>query len=116
MDSIAKLGLPSGLVDLTAAQAKVSTLKRAAAEAGSAAKADKLRTMAEEFEQIFLQNMLSTMMEGTTPEAPFNGGAGEEQWKGFLVNEYAGAIAQNGGVGLADTIYRDLIAIQEGQK
>ncbi|MEN0088768.1 MAG: rod-binding protein, partial [Pseudomonadota bacterium] len=110
MDILNALGPTNQVLDIQTKRAQANVL----ASAGGAGSQEQLRAMAEEFEQIFLQSMLSTMMEGTTPEAPFNGGAGERQWQGFLTNEYAGAIAQGGGVGLADAIYKDLIALQEG--
>jgi len=101
---------------LNASNGKLAELTAKAASGGGSKEAQhaKLKELSEQFEQIFLQTMLGTMMEGTSPEAPFNGGAGEEQFKGFLTTEYAGAVASNGGIGLADSIYEDLLALQEG--
>ncbi|MEN0088560.1 MAG: rod-binding protein [Pseudomonadota bacterium] len=110
MDALKVLGPSNAVLDIETKRAQASALALAPGGPGSQ---DQLRAMAEEFEQIFLQSMLSTMMEGTTPEAPFNGGAGERQWQGFLTNEYAGALSKGGGVGLADAIYRDLMQLQE---
>lgn len=114
MDLLNALGPTNAVLDIETKRAQATALQAANSKGTQAGTQDQLRAMAEEFEQIFLQSMLSTMMEGTTPEAPFNGGAGEQQWQGFLTNEYAGALSKGGGVGLADAIYRDLIQIQEG--
>jgi Rod binding domain-containing protein len=116
MDALSALSSPSALLDTQIAKVKAETSQlNRAQKAGSNGEVEnaKMRELAEEFEQIFLQTMLSTMMESTTPEAPFNGGAGETQWQGFLVNEYAGAIASGGGIGLADSIYQDMIRLQQ---
>ena len=115
MDVFGPIGLQSGSGEVQSARARASALEAQAKLAEAGSDKAKLRAAAEEFEQIFLQTMLSTMMEGTTPEAPFNGGAGEQQWQGFLTQEYAGALARNGGIGLADSIYEDLLALQEGR-
>ncbi|MCC0016864.1 MAG: rod-binding protein [Rhodobiaceae bacterium] len=68
---------------------------------------------AQEFESVFLSTMLSQMFAGLETDGPFHGGHAEQQFRGFLVEEYANAIAQSGGIGLADAVARELIAIQE---
>ncbi|MEO0498110.1 MAG: rod-binding protein [Pseudomonadota bacterium] len=114
LNALSALGPGNAVLDLQTKRAQASALAVGGGAGQDAGSQDQLRAMAEEFEQIFLQSMLSTMMQGTTPAAPFNGGAGETQWQGFLTNEYAGALSKGGGVGLADAIYADLIQLQEG--
>lgn len=70
-------------------------------------------TAAKEFESVFLSNFLSTMFSGLSTEAPFGGGSAEETWRGFLVKEYADGIVEAGGIGIADHVYRQLVAVQE---
>lgn len=72
------------------------------------------RKAAEEFEAVFLTTMLEGMFEGLKTDAPFGGGSSEKTYRSLLVTEYAKQISQNGGLGLADQITRDLIALQEG--
>lgn len=72
------------------------------------------RKAAEEFEAVFLTTMLEGMFTGLKAEAPFGGGETEKTYRSLMVTEYAKQISQNGGLGMADQITRDLIALQEG--
>jgi Rod binding domain-containing protein len=36
-------------------------------------------------------------------------------WRSFLTNEYSKTFAKAGGVGIADQVYRSLIALQEAR-
>ena len=72
------------------------------------------RKAAEEFEAVFLTTMLEGMFTGLKTDPPFGGGSSEKTYRSLLVSEYAKQISQNGGLGLADQITRDLIALQEG--
>ncbi len=73
------------------------------------------RTAAEEFEQTFLTSMLSSMFDGVKTSAPFGGGHAEEQFRSVLLGEYAKDMAKTGGIGIADDVYREILAIQEGK-
>jgi Rod binding domain-containing protein len=75
----------------------------------------KAREAAEEFEQNFLTTMLESMFEGVETNAPFGGGHAEKQYRSVLLGEYAKDIVKNGGIGVADEIYREILAIQEGK-
>ncbi len=66
-----------------------------------------LRKAAIDLEASFLSEMLKAAGLGKTPEA-FGGGAGEDQFAGLLVNEQARALAESGGIGLAESIYNSL--------
>lgn len=70
---------------------------------------DPLHRAAEAFEAAFLAEMLRHTGLGRIPES-FNGGAGEAAFSGTLIQEYANQIAAQGGVGLAEQIYRSLAA------
>jgi hypothetical protein len=43
----------------------------------------------------------------------FGGGTGERMFRSFQVDEYAKAIAKTGGIGIADSIARHIITMQE---
>jgi hypothetical protein len=74
----------------------------------------KARSNAVEFESVFLNSMFSQMFTGMDGEGPFGGaGAGAGVWRSFLTDEYAKAFAKAGGIGIADHVYRALIAQQE---
>lgn len=74
---------------------------------------EKIRESAEEFESFFLSQFLSQMFKGIKTDGPFGGGHGESMFREMQFKEYANAIANNGGVGIADSIVRQLMHTQE---
>jgi Rod binding domain-containing protein len=74
---------------------------------------EKARAAAQEFEAVFLNSMFSEMFTGVDGEGPFGGGAGGGVWRSFLTDEYAKSFARAGGIGIADDVYRTLLAQQE---
>jgi Rod binding domain-containing protein len=81
---------------------------------GEAAK-QHAREAAIDFESVFLSTMFQQMFSGLKTEAPFGGGYGEEVFRDMLAEEYAKDVSRNGGIGLADHVYREILALQEGQ-
>lgn len=75
---------------------------------------DQVRATAEEFEAVFLAQMVEQMM-GDTTESSFGGGPGEAAFSSMLNEEYAKVIAKAGGIGLADSLVREMLAMQEGR-
>ncbi|TNJ42259.1 rod-binding protein [Phaeobacter sp. B1627] len=71
-----------------------------------------LRQAAIDLEASFLSEMLKAAGLGKAPEA-FGGGSGEDQFASLLVNEQARAMAESGGIGLAESIYNSLKDSQE---
>ncbi|MEL6217004.1 MAG: rod-binding protein [Pseudomonadota bacterium] len=67
------------------------------------------RRVAQEFEAVFLAEMLKHTGLGRPPEH-FGGGAGEAQFAPMLAREHATALAERGGIGLAESIYQTLVA------
>ena len=59
--------------------------------------------------------MFGQMFTGIGSEGPFGGSAGVGVWRSFLTEEYAKFFAKAGGIGLADHVYRTLIAQQEAR-
>jgi peptidoglycan hydrolase FlgJ len=74
--------------------------------------ADRARGTAQEFEAMFLNSMLQPMFAGIG-QGPFGGGNAANVWRSFLTDEYAKTFAKSGGVGIADQVYRSLLAQQE---
>lgn len=68
----------------------------------------KLVDLANKLEANFLAEMLKAAGVGKPLES-FGGGAGEEHFSSFLVQEYADATVAAGGLGLSEAIYRSLI-------
>ncbi len=73
----------------------------------------KAKAAAQDFEAVFLNSMFQHMFTGVDGEGPVGGGAAVGVWRSFLTDEYAKAFAKSGGIGLADHVYRSLIAQQE---
>lgn len=67
-----------------------------------------LKDLSRQLEASFLAQMLKHSGVGA-PRETLGGGAGESQFSSFLVQEYADAIAEAGGVGLAESIYVSLV-------
>ena len=73
-----------------------------------------LRKAAQELEASFLAEMLKSAGLGKT-SAEFGGGAGEDQFSSFLIQEHAKAIVQGGGIGLSEAIYESLKEKEHGK-
>ena len=75
----------------------------------------KARKAAEDFEAVFLAQMLNTMSEGIKTDSMFGGGQQEQMFRGMLYDKYAESIAKRGGIGVADQVYKEILKLQEVQ-
>jgi len=82
------------------------------ARAAPDATQDEIRRVAQEFESVFLAEMLSPMFEALDTNGLGGGGMGEEMFRPMLVQRYAESIAKAGGVGVADYIIAELNRMQ----
>jgi peptidoglycan hydrolase FlgJ len=73
----------------------------------------KAREAAIDFETVVLSNMFNQMFTGIEGDGPFGGGGKAGVWRSFLTEEYAKTFAKAGGIGIADHVYRSLLAQQE---
>jgi Rod binding domain-containing protein len=80
---------------------------------GDAKKAEKFEHAAQDFEAVFIAEMMKPMFEGISTEAPFGGGKGEEVFRDLLLQEYGKIIAKTGSVGIADSVKQAMIEMQE---
>ena len=71
-----------------------------------------IKKVAEEFEAAFLTAMLNPIFSQLSTEAPFGGGQGEAAFKSFMVDAMSKQMAKAGGVGLADSVTRQLLGQQ----
>jgi flagellar protein FlgJ len=75
---------------------------------------DKLRQQAVELEGVFLNTLMKEMFASVkTDPSAFGGGFAEETWRGMQAEQFASAMAETGGIGLADALMPDLLALQE---
>jgi len=72
-----------------------------------------LQQKAIELEGVFLNTLVSQMFSSLDARGGFGGGQAEETWRSMQSEMISGEIANAGGIGLADQIVRDLLAIQE---
>ena len=96
------------------AAAKLAAQAPAAAEPAHARNRKEVERAAEEFEAVFLAQMLEHMFEGIRADGPFGGGHAEEMYRSFMLQEYGKAMAKGGGVGIADMVKREMLRAQEG--
>ncbi len=75
-----------------------------------------VRDAAVEFEAVFLNTMLQSMFTGLDEGGTWGSGHGADAWQSLLIDEYARSIAETGGIGLADSVERELLALQEGSR
>ena len=89
----------------------------AAVAKNASAGADNVRTAArkaaEEFESVFLTTLLESMFAGIKTDGPTGGGNSEKTYRSMMLGEYAKEMASNGGLGIADHVYREILAAQE---
>ena len=71
------------------------------------------RAVAEEFEAVFVAQMLNHMFAGIETDGPFGGGQSEKLYRSMLNQQYAKHLSEAGGIGIADAIYTELIKAQE---
>ena len=95
------------------ARLRSSNLSKVTGDLESAGVGDKITKAAEEFEQVFISEMLNHMFSGVAVDKTFGGGQGEETWRSLLVNEYAKVVGRTGGIGLADSVKQEMIRLQE---
>ena len=87
----------------------------AAARRPSIAGTDRLRAQAQDFEVQFVNSMFQHMYAGIEGDGPFGNSTGVAPWRSFLTEEYAKNFVKSGGIGIADTVYKSLLALQEAR-
>lgn len=110
---LALLGLASSAADLVGNLVNGASTQAAAA-AGK--QKDKLKKTATDFEKMFLEDSMNRMTDHVGDSGPLGGGEGGGSiYRSMLMKEYAGAIVKSGGVGIADSVYRQMLQLQEGK-
>jgi len=81
----------------------------------SAASKEKAKAASQDFEAVFINSMFQQMFTSVGGDGPFGGGGATGVWRSFLTDEYSKTFAKAGGIGIADQVYRSLMAQQEIQ-
>lgn len=75
-----------------------------------------ISAQAEDFEGMFMAQMLQFMWTGIETDETFGGGHGEDQWRGMMIEEYGKVSAKAGNLGIADAVKSEMIRAQERMK
>lgn len=94
---------------------QAATSDAAAASAAASAVPDpKVMKAAQDFEAMAIGQMLEPMFATVDmSKGEFGGGAGEETFKPMIVTEMAKEVERHGGLGLADSVYQQMLKMQE---
>ena len=97
-------------MDVTAIAQQNSDLSRARALAGRSAspKNGDLLNACQEFESLFVKQMLKAMNQTLAKDGMLDGGFAERVYEDMLLDEYSLKIAQTARLGIADMLYRQL--------
>jgi len=71
---------------------------------------------AQDFESVFLGQMVEQMYTGLDAKAPFGGGFAEQTYRSLFTQEIGRQMAASGGVGLADAVYAEMVKLQGGER
>ena len=77
-------------------------------------KLEALKKVSQEFESMVLKERLAPMFEGLDTDGLGGGGAGEAMFRPMLVDNYAKGMASSGGIGIADSVFKELVRMQGG--
>lgn len=73
---------------------------------------EQARHVAQEFERMFISEMMGPMFQGIETDGPFGGGNAEATFRPMLIDQYSDAIAKGGGIGISDTIMKEILKLQ----
>ncbi len=109
------MGFDTPIFDLSqiANATRAGRAQRAAARLQAPMASEDVQRVAEEFEAVFIAQMMAPMFQGLETDELFGGGPGEDIYRSVLVEEYGKSIARAGGIGLSDAIQREILRLQE---
>jgi peptidoglycan hydrolase FlgJ len=74
----------------------------------------RVQQQAQEFEGVFLNTLTKQLFTSLkSDESAMGGGFGEETWRSMQAEQMADTLSQNGGLGIAEQLLPDLLAMQE---
>jgi Rod binding domain-containing protein len=77
--------------------------------------ADKTRTQAQDFEAMFISSMMQHMFTAVGKDGPLGNGPSVAPWRSLLTEQYAKSFVKAGGLGLANQIYKSMVARQSAK-
>ncbi|MGO1117860.1 rod-binding protein [Rhodovibrionaceae bacterium A322] len=76
---------------------------------------DQAQKIGQDFEAMFIAQMLGPMFEGLKTDGPFGGGMAEKTFRSIMLDEYGKEIAKTNSLGIADAVAKELLQLQEVQ-
>jgi|TARA_R110002072_G_scaffold727_10_gene5321 Rod binding domain-containing protein len=76
---------------------------------------EQAQQIGRDFEAMFVAQMMAPMFEGLDTDGPFGGGMAEKTFRSLLLDEYGKEIAKSNSLGIADSVARELLQLQEVQ-
>ncbi|WP_282607964.1 rod-binding protein [Pelagibius sp. Alg239-R121] len=117
MDSLAQYNaLFANATSSASTQKANSDVRNAGATAlatKSAQKLENAKQAAEDFEAVFIAQMLGPIFDTLETDGPFGGGPSEKIYRSLMVQEYGKSIAKSGGIGISDSVQREILKLQE---
>lgn len=99
-----------GITTATDVAASLGTAVDRAVSTANKAKAWKTAT---EFESMFLESSLDRLTQSEGTDGPLGeNGTGGGVYRSMLTKEYAGQIVKSGGVGIANSIFHEILKMQ----
>lgn len=103
---MADIGIPAAPVDVLAQR------KAALPNVADVHTREQARGVALQFERMFIAEMLGPMFQGIETDGPFGGGGAESTFRPMLLDQYADSIAKGGGIGIADSVMKEILKMQ----
>lgn len=108
------LQLASVGLSLVGSSVRAMSGKDQPAKDAAALKDPRLWKQATDFETMFLENMTGHMVQGLDGDGPLGAeGAGGEVYRSMLTQEHAKSLSAAGGLGIANSVYAELLKAQE---
>ena len=74
----------------------------------------RMHQQAKDLEGVFLNTLMKEMFSSIkTDDKSMGGGFAEETWRGMQAEQFSSAMADQGGIGLADQLMPTLLKLQE---
>lgn len=70
------------------------------------------RKAAEDFESVFVSQMMEPMFQGLKTDGMFGGGQGEQVFRSLMIQEVGKEISKAGGIGISDAVYGEMLRMQ----
>ena len=74
-----------------------------------------MQKTARDFEAMFVSRMLESASSGLSTKGTFFGGSGEAQFRSLLNEQYGKEVAKHGTLGIADSVLREMVRMQEAK-